>query len=189
MKTIAVALGMLALSVAAYGQMYKWVDKQGKTHYTDSPPPADAKSVAPPPGARAPAKSEGGSRNDEGKGRSQGSFSPPEEAALRAVCVIYLLETLTCQNSVQRYCPLDELVNGIGGNPNKGLMKDPRKDPNYEYRVDIRSDDVLISAIPNAAGLAGFFSTKNSGTRYNLNGPAGKSDQQIVGPQSCPDFK
>ena len=37
---------VLALSCGAVSaQMYRWVDKDGKTHYTQDPPPADAKSV------------------------------------------------------------------------------------------------------------------------------------------------
>jgi hypothetical protein len=133
-----------------------------------------------------------GNAEDRPDGRpegAQGSFRPEEEVALRAVCVIYLLETLTCQMNLQRYCPIDELVNGIGGNPDKGIAKDPRNDPNYEYRVEIRSDDVFISATPKRPGLAGFFSSKDSKTRYNPNGAAGITDKQIVGGQSCPDFK
>jgi hypothetical protein len=30
---------------AASAQMYRWVDKDGRTHYTQTPPPPDAKSV------------------------------------------------------------------------------------------------------------------------------------------------
>jgi hypothetical protein len=47
-----------------------------------------------------------------------------------------------CRMSLRRYCPADELVKGIGGNPDKGI-----------------------------------------------NGPAGMDDKQVVGGQSCPDFK
>lgn len=187
MKIIALLLGILALSATAFAQMYKWVDKDGKTHYTDTPPPADTKALAPPRGGgTAPSRREDAAA---GGGKSQGSFRPEEEVALRAVCVIYLLETLTCQNRLQRYCSLDELVKGIGGNPDSGLKRDPRNDSNYDYRVEVRADDVVISAIPRTDGLTGFFSTKDSGTRYNPKGAAGKGDKQIVGPQSCPDFK
>jgi glutaredoxin len=38
----------IALAVSCTGvsaQMYRWVDKDGRTHYTQDPPPADAKSV------------------------------------------------------------------------------------------------------------------------------------------------
>ncbi len=35
---------------AAHAEMYKWVDEQGVTHYTQTPPPGnDFKEVAPPP--------------------------------------------------------------------------------------------------------------------------------------------
>jgi hypothetical protein len=197
MGRVALILVMLMASAASYAQMYKWVDKDGKTHYTDTPPPSDAKSVTPPPAVRAPGSAAEpvkptGKTEDKSEAKpvgAQGSFRAEEEVALRVVCVIYLLETLTCQNTLQRYCPVDELVKGIGGNPNKGIAKDPRSDPNYEYRVEIRPDDVLISAIPKRPGLTGFFSTKNSKTRYNPAGPAGMNDKEIVGGQSCPDFK
>lgn len=197
MKRIAVLLGALALSATAYSQMYKWVDKEGKTHYTDSPPPSDAKTITSAPAARPrDATSNSAADPDRAAGRTggkpegaQGSFRPEEEVALRTVCVIYLLETLTCQLDLQRYCPVDELVKGIGGNPKKGIARDPRNDPNYDYRVEFRGDDVLISAIPKTPGLTGFFSNKSSGTRYNPHGTAGKDDKRIVGGTSCPDFK
>ncbi len=32
----------LALSAPVAAKIYKWVDKDGKTHYTQSPPPKDA---------------------------------------------------------------------------------------------------------------------------------------------------
>lgn len=46
MKTLAwiVAL-MLAIGPAAAGKLYKWVDKDGNLHYTDQPPPPEAKSA------------------------------------------------------------------------------------------------------------------------------------------------
>jgi glutaredoxin len=45
MKALAwiVAL-MLAVGPAAAGKLYKWVDKDGNLHYTDQPPPAEAKT-------------------------------------------------------------------------------------------------------------------------------------------------
>jgi glutaredoxin len=39
---VATAVAVPAL-VAAQQTVYKWVDKDGKTHYSESPPPADAK--------------------------------------------------------------------------------------------------------------------------------------------------
>jgi hypothetical protein len=47
MRTMLVAtvLFLLALSGAQAQQMYRWVDKDGRIHYTQQPPPADAKNV------------------------------------------------------------------------------------------------------------------------------------------------
>ena len=39
-----ISLLLASLNVAA-GQMYRWVDAEGKVHYTDEPPPASAKQV------------------------------------------------------------------------------------------------------------------------------------------------
>jgi hypothetical protein len=54
---LAIALA-LALAPAAWGQLYKYTDKDGKTVYTDQPPAsADSKALkAPPPGPTGPAK-------------------------------------------------------------------------------------------------------------------------------------
>ncbi len=43
-KPLLAALGLVALlfAAAAPSQMYRWVDKDGKVHYTDTPPPAAA---------------------------------------------------------------------------------------------------------------------------------------------------
>ena len=40
-----IAFGLLACALAAQAQLYRWTDESGKTHYTDTPPPADAKNV------------------------------------------------------------------------------------------------------------------------------------------------
>ena len=36
---------MLCIALPAQAQMYKWVDKEGRTVYSDQPPPPDAKKV------------------------------------------------------------------------------------------------------------------------------------------------
>jgi glutaredoxin len=43
-KPLLAALGAVALlwAAAASAQLYRWVDKDGKVHYTDTPPPASA---------------------------------------------------------------------------------------------------------------------------------------------------
>ena len=57
MKRLALAILILALAPFASAQLYKWVDKDGKVHYSDQPPPAQASkqiNVAPGPAAPAP---------------------------------------------------------------------------------------------------------------------------------------
>lgn len=40
------SLGLLFAAVTAYGQqMYRWTDAEGRVHYSDQPPPKDAKNV------------------------------------------------------------------------------------------------------------------------------------------------
>jgi glutaredoxin len=36
---------LLLVAPLAWAQQYRWVDEQGKVHYTDTPPPASAKSA------------------------------------------------------------------------------------------------------------------------------------------------
>src|SRR5512141_1640326 len=49
MKTIAIALALaactLALDAGAQSTLYRWVDKDGKVHFSDGPPPDDAANV------------------------------------------------------------------------------------------------------------------------------------------------
>jgi glutaredoxin len=40
-----VAAALLAAASSAAGQVYRWTDSSGKTHFTDRPPPASAKDV------------------------------------------------------------------------------------------------------------------------------------------------
>ena len=187
MRTIALLAAIaLASPVAAAQTMYKWVDKDGKTHYTDSPPPEDAKKLAPPKGTgstASPAAPAAKGRGGE-QGRTQRSFRPEEQAALQVMCGIALLESLTCQLELKRWCSMDELVNGINGDKSKAFERDPRGDPNYDYRVDLRGGDISISAVPRKPGLAGFFNP-GDGDHYNTAGAAGKGDPLIAGGVSC----
>jgi hypothetical protein len=153
MRTIALLLGIIVASTLAAAQtMYKWVDKDGKTHYTDTPPPEEAKKLAPPKGTASPgpaAKGRGGGQAADGQqGRTQRSFRPEEQTALQVMCGIALLEALTCQLELKRWCSMDELVNGINGDKSKAFERDPRSDPNYDYRVDFRGGDFSMSAVP-----------------------------------------
>jgi hypothetical protein len=49
--TIILSSGLLIFIKQAGAEMYKWVDQEGITHYTQSPPPGDieAKTLKPPP--------------------------------------------------------------------------------------------------------------------------------------------
>jgi hypothetical protein len=40
-----IAAALLATSLSAGAQMYRWTDSTGKTHYTDTLPPASARNV------------------------------------------------------------------------------------------------------------------------------------------------
>ena len=50
----------LAFAAAASAQLYRWVDKDGKVRYTDTPPPAGvkARAIGAPPAAPAPEQTE-----------------------------------------------------------------------------------------------------------------------------------
>ena len=46
MKALALIVAlMLAIGPATAGKLYKWVDKDGNLHYTDQPPPPEAKTA------------------------------------------------------------------------------------------------------------------------------------------------
>ena len=45
MKKLAIAAAAMLVAATASAQMYRWVDKDGKVYYTDTPPPAAAKDV------------------------------------------------------------------------------------------------------------------------------------------------
>jgi glutaredoxin len=45
MKRLAIAAAAVLVTASASAQMYRWVDKDGKVYYTDTPPPAAAKGV------------------------------------------------------------------------------------------------------------------------------------------------
>ena len=193
MRTIALLLAIaVTVTPAAARTMYKWVDKDGKTHYTDSPPPDDAKKLAPPKGASgraapAPSAPSGGGKeassaraNGKPEG-AQGTFKPEEEAALAMVCAISLKQNLGCRLDLNRACTMDELVNGRKGT--RGLARDPRNDASYSYRMDTRGDEVHVSAVPKAPGLTGFLSAKDM--HYNPGGAASTGDRKVVGGISC----
>ena len=42
---VLIAFSLLAFALTAAAQLYRWTDANGKVHYTDTPPPANAKDV------------------------------------------------------------------------------------------------------------------------------------------------
>ena len=42
---VLIAFSLLAFALTAAAQLYRWTDDSGKVHYTDTPPPANAKNV------------------------------------------------------------------------------------------------------------------------------------------------
>jgi hypothetical protein len=94
MRRILITAMMLALAApVAAQQLYKWVDKEGKTHYSDTPPPnQDSKAIssgglsaaaAPTPAAAAPAKTAVARDKELEKGRqdSRESAKKSDDAA------------------------------------------------------------------------------------------------------------
>ena len=78
MKRVVAIAAALAFSTLAQAQLYKYVDKNGKTVYTDQPPAnVDAKPVTSPPPAPSQAKGAPGNKSavdkdkDAEKGRDQ----------------------------------------------------------------------------------------------------------------------
>jgi hypothetical protein len=81
MKRAVVFAAAMAFALAAGAQQYKWVDKDGKVRYGDSPPPGvKATALKAPPAAAAASKP--GAK--DAKGAPKGPLTPAEqEAAFR----------------------------------------------------------------------------------------------------------
>ena len=84
MKKILLMAIALMISAAASAQQYKWVDKNGKTQYGDTPPPGvKATPLRAPTGpASAPAAAAGkGDSKDEKAAAPKGPLTPAEQEA------------------------------------------------------------------------------------------------------------
>ncbi len=81
MKRLAVAISLaLCAALPASAQMYKWVDANGKVHYSDKPPPSNVKTEklrepARPAAPPAASETKGGTANEATKGEA------PKDAA------------------------------------------------------------------------------------------------------------
>jgi coenzyme F420-reducing hydrogenase alpha subunit len=83
MKRIAIAVLALALAPLASAQLYKWVDKDGKVHYSDQPPPASATkqiNVAPGPAAPPPSALEKDKALEKTRAQSRDAAKKAEDA-------------------------------------------------------------------------------------------------------------
>ncbi len=73
MKRLSLVFALtLCLAPPAVGQMYKWVDQNGRVQYSDKPPPANIKSeklrnAQTAPNPPAPSKDKGGAAKDAAK--------------------------------------------------------------------------------------------------------------------------
>ncbi|HSG77841.1 MAG TPA: DUF4124 domain-containing protein [Burkholderiales bacterium] len=75
---------MLAFAASAFAQMYRWVDKDGRVHYTATPPPAGVKArtlrapVTPPPAADDAARDDA-AKDAGAKDARKGPLTPAEQ--------------------------------------------------------------------------------------------------------------
>lgn len=181
----AVCLVATAYSSAPRAQMHKCQAKDGRVVYQEHPCAREAKASTVRGPAPSPAGTSQGSPAEARKGgATQASFLPEEQTALKQICSMMLLQLFTCRTDLKRFCPLDELVAGIGGNPNKGLTEDPRRNPDYEFRVVPRGELSTVTANPRRPGLHGFLN-EGDGTRYNPKGPARSNDPKVDGGLNC----
>jgi hypothetical protein len=81
MTRIVILAVMLAFAAAASAQMYRWVDKDGRVHYTSTPPPPGVKSrTMRAPSAPPPAAAPDDAAKDAGaKDAPKGPLTPAEQ--------------------------------------------------------------------------------------------------------------
>src|SRR3954471_13167483 len=81
MKRFLAFLVALAFSGVAAAQAYKWVDKDGKVRYGDTPPPGvKATPLRTPSGPRPPAPSTAGAEKKDGAAKKDEKPLTPEAA-------------------------------------------------------------------------------------------------------------
>jgi hypothetical protein len=112
------------------------------------------------------------------------TLKPEEKIALMFMGAIASLEG-DCKLHLSRSCSLAELVAGPKS-PNWSIGKlkyDPARDPNYKYTITITGTGWVTSAIPQRAGLGGFFVDGARGmianSYYNPTGPATVKDKEL----------
>ncbi|MBE0622729.1 MAG: DUF4124 domain-containing protein [Burkholderiales bacterium] len=87
MKRISVAIALaLCVALPASAQLYKWVDSNGKVHYSDKPPPGNVKmqtlrEPAHPPSAPAAGDAKGETKTDAGETKADTAKAGPKTLA------------------------------------------------------------------------------------------------------------
>src|SRR5512141_964010 len=83
MKRLMVAISLaLCVALPVSAQMYKWVDSNGKVHYSDKPPPSNIKTEklrAPPPATAAAVPAAGEAKNGAKKDATKAEPKTPAE--------------------------------------------------------------------------------------------------------------
>jgi hypothetical protein len=127
MRAYLIAAATLAIACGvAFGQAYRWVDDQGRVHYTQSPPPAGAKDVqrknlrqsGVPVMADLPYATQVAAKNFPVKLYTQPECGPPCDGARAALVKRSVPFT---EISVVSQKELDE-VNGVAGNATMPLL-------------------------------------------------------------------
>lgn len=113
-------------------------------------------------------------------------FSPEERTTGGTMMTLLLME-IFCKASLDRYAEIEQVLNGCQSKTETEGVRmslslrpeiDPRRDPNYEYRLTPGKDAFELSALPRRAGLGGFFC---DGKRiyFNPQGRASAHDKKI----------
>lgn len=119
------------------------------------------------------------------------TLKPQEAVALLFVSDIVGLQ-ISCHMDFDRYCSIQELVNGIKtkmathrGKGLEGLTRDPAQDVNYTYSFTATGGETYqISAVPRRPGFGGWLfvgGTSSSEYYFNPKGPATTKDKKIGG--------
>ena len=100
LRAVACAALLLA-GVAAYADVYKWIDAEGRVHFTDRPPPSDGRLVSIGQTARTVTQSSAEAPEAPtpvAAGPSAAAPPKPEASLIETV-----FETLACQTARERY--------------------------------------------------------------------------------------
>ena len=106
-------------------------------------------------------------------------FSPEEKIAYANIEVTVSAEQ-NCREGLGKYVSWEQLFEGCGSKGTAASMNkedDPRRDPNYDYRLTAGADKFELSAVPQRAGLGGLFS---DGKKIYFNSQGAASHESSV---------